>query len=262
VLVAEDNAINAKLVDSLLKHAGANIRLVTNGKLAFEAVQSQQFDIILMDIHMPEMNGVVATKMIRNLKGSSNSIPIIALTADALPEDKLKFKEAGINATIIKPIDEAQLIATIRAHINPSRVTTNSNVTPLFSSRGIRPKSIKILNKNNPATTTVNIQQDAQQAVSNPANALSDELYYMLIKELPVFRELMNAAYTEKNWEALEDVTHKLHGASSYCNVPSLKAALQILERLAKNKEAENIESALHLVYSEIDLILQSVNYD
>ena len=111
VLVAEDVALNQLLIKIILSDFGFEHDVVTNGKIAIEKFQTNTYDIILMDLQMPEMNGFEATEYIR--KTIKSNIPIIALTADVTTVDVVKCKEFGMDDYISKPIDENQLYIKI-----------------------------------------------------------------------------------------------------------------------------------------------------
>ena len=117
ILLAEDNELNMEIAKTLLEDGGAVVTPAENGKQALEAFLSNPphtFDVILMDIMMPEMNGYEATKAIRaSGKEDAGSIPIIAMTANAFAEDKLKAMEAGMNAHTAKPINFPVLVSEI-----------------------------------------------------------------------------------------------------------------------------------------------------
>lgn len=108
-LVVEDNEFNQFVVEALLKGDGHEVVLVSDGAQAVEAVQAGNFDLVLMDMQMPVMNGVDATRAIRRLRNSVRDIPIIALTADAMTEQVNWCYDAGMNDHIAKPIDRALL---------------------------------------------------------------------------------------------------------------------------------------------------------
>jgi PAS domain S-box-containing protein len=118
LLLAEDNAINQKVAMRMLKEAGYYAAAVENGVRAVEAVKSGNFNLILMDVQMPEMDGFTATKHIRSLNNEAGKVPIIALTAHALMGDKDKCIEAGMNDYISKPIDGEKLVAIIDKWLN------------------------------------------------------------------------------------------------------------------------------------------------
>ncbi|MEG2171628.1 MAG: ATP-binding protein [Desulfovibrionaceae bacterium] len=110
ILVAEDNDINQEIIVALLKHMGLSCRLVSNGKQALQALHEEVFDIVLMDIQMPEMDGLSATVALRS---QHFTMPVLAMTANAMEEDKEHCRAAGMNAHIAKPIDPDILQSTI-----------------------------------------------------------------------------------------------------------------------------------------------------
>ena len=111
VLVVEDIALNQLLMKTLLDDFGFECDIAGNGKIAIEKLQNKSYDIILMDLQMPEMNGFEATEYIRNKMNSQ--IPIIALTADVTTVDLQKCKAVGMNDYISKPVDEKLLYSKI-----------------------------------------------------------------------------------------------------------------------------------------------------
>ena len=111
VLVVEDIALNQLLMKTLLDDFGFERDIAANGKIAIEKLQNKSYDIILMDLQMPEMNGFEATEYIRNKMNSK--IPIIALTADVTTVDLAKCKAVGMNDYIAKPVDERLLYSKI-----------------------------------------------------------------------------------------------------------------------------------------------------
>ncbi|MCP4149297.1 MAG: response regulator, partial [bacterium] len=115
ILVAEDNRINQKLIKSILEKRDSTVTLVSNGKEAVERFAEEPFDIILMDIQMPEMDGTEATVEIRKIekKSGAKRIPIVALTAHAMKGDKERFLEAGMDSHVSKPLKQLKLIETI-----------------------------------------------------------------------------------------------------------------------------------------------------
>ena len=117
VLLAEDNELNMEIAEFLLQNEGAEVTKAWNGQEIvelFRKSESGEFDAILMDIMMPVMNGYEATKMIRSLdREDAKVIPIIAMTANAFTEDRLRAKEAGMNEHIAKPFDVKLLVKII-----------------------------------------------------------------------------------------------------------------------------------------------------
>jgi signal transduction histidine kinase/CheY-like chemotaxis protein len=117
VLVAEDNPVNQKLATALLKRWGQRVTLANNGAEAIAALARQPFDVVLMDVHMPGIDGLEATRRIRAMTGPVAAIPIIAMTADVLDGDALLCLEAGMDDYVSKPVEPARLLAALKAAI-------------------------------------------------------------------------------------------------------------------------------------------------
>jgi CheY-like chemotaxis protein len=113
VLLAEDNAVNAKIASKILAKLGIETVIVENGILALNEIIENTFDLILMDINMPTMDGITATEKIRELGFPKNQVPILALTANAMMEDKEQCINAGMNGFISKPIKLERLIEAL-----------------------------------------------------------------------------------------------------------------------------------------------------
>jgi CheY-like chemotaxis protein/nitrogen-specific signal transduction histidine kinase len=118
ILVAEDNHINRMLITTYLEKFGHRFNTANNGIEALKAARQGNFDLILMDIHMPEMDGLEATRAIRKLAPPHGETPIIALTANAMKGDREKYIEAGMDEYVSKPINAADLYAKINALVN------------------------------------------------------------------------------------------------------------------------------------------------
>ncbi|WP_386021750.1 PAS domain S-box protein [Thiorhodococcus fuscus] len=119
VLAAEDVGLNRVILEDLLEHEGALCRLVENGRLAVDAVREagpQGFDLVLMDVQMPEMDGYEATRQLHEV---APGLPVIALTAHALPEERAKCMSAGMVDHVSKPIEPDALVAAILSHVAP-----------------------------------------------------------------------------------------------------------------------------------------------
>ena len=118
VLLVEDNLINQKVASKLLTNWGATSTIAGNGKIALNKVQMNDYDVILMDIQMPVMDGITATIEIRKLGGKYSSIPIIALTASAVMEVRKNAMDAGLNEFVTKPFKPEKLNKIIRSFVS------------------------------------------------------------------------------------------------------------------------------------------------
>jgi CheY-like chemotaxis protein len=114
VLLAEDNAVNQKLATRLLEKQGHQVTVVPNGKEAVEAVRRGGYDLVLMDVQMPEMDGFEATAAIRQQEAATGGrMPIVAMTAHAMKGDRERCLEAGMDGYVSKPIQPRELIEAI-----------------------------------------------------------------------------------------------------------------------------------------------------
>jgi CheY-like chemotaxis protein/HPt (histidine-containing phosphotransfer) domain-containing protein len=113
ILLAEDNKINQKFALAVLSKAGHSVEIVENGHQAVDAVRRTPFDVVLMDIQMPELDGVSATRQIRALPAPMRLVPIIAMTANAMAGAKEEYLATGMNGYISKPVQPAHLLAAL-----------------------------------------------------------------------------------------------------------------------------------------------------
>lgn len=189
VLVVEDIALNQLLMRTLLDDFGFECDIAANGKLAIEKLQDKVYDIILMDLQMPELNGFEATEYIR--KTLKLSIPIIALTADVTTTDLAKCKSVGMDDYISKPVDERLL----------------QNKINLFLARA---KAIK--EKQSTCSTEnqkyVDLTYLRQRTKADPG--LMREMISLYLGQTTSLIKEMLASAEKKDWKALQSVVHKL----------------------------------------------------
>jgi PAS domain S-box-containing protein len=191
VLVVEDIALNQLLMKTLLDDFGFERDIASNGKIAIEKLQHKSYDIILMDLQMPEMNGFEATDYIRNKLNSK--IPIIALTADVTTVDLAKCKAVGMNDYIAKPVDERVLYNKI---IN--LVQKNQHVAEQKESEELENKILRCTDLN-----YLNIRTK-----SNPT--LMMEMISLYLEQTPPLISKMKQSFEEKDWSSLYATVHKM----------------------------------------------------
>jgi len=190
VLVVEDMALNQLLMKTLLDDFGFECDISANGKIAVDKMQSKIYDIVLMDLQMPEMNGFEATEYIRNTLKSQ--VPIIALTADVTTVDFEKCKAVGMNDYIAKPIDERLLYSKIIGLVKKSMAATEQDA---------KAKAIEIVR-------CINLEYLNQRTKSNPA--LMSEMIGLYLEQTPPLIQSMRKAFQEKDWEMLSSAVHKI----------------------------------------------------
>jgi len=193
VLVVEDIPLNQLLMKTLLDDYGFERDVAENGKIAIEKLKTKQFDVILMDLQMPEMNGFEATDFIRNRMHSD--IPIIALTADVTTVDLAKCKAVGMNDYIAKPVDERILyskIVGLAKKATPS-IVDNREKFELSEIKKIKCIDLEYLNT---------------RTKSNPQ--LMMEMITLYLEQTPPLLNAMKNALHNSDWESLHASVHKM----------------------------------------------------
>jgi len=244
ILIVDDNEINQSLLSALLDDTNINITLAYDGLEAINLYKENTFDLIFMDIHMPNLNGIDATSELRN---SGCEIPIIALTADVAYLDKEKIHRYGFNDVIIKPVSTSHLteiLSQLFDDNSDSKVTYSQPVESL----AIENRSIKI--------------RDIDQAlrIAGGMETVADKLLNQLIEQLPDYFESLHEMVAAQDWEQLWQILHKLHGASAVCGVPALNIAVALLQVDIKNKDYMLIPSNLKNLEEEFEKLLDFVN--
>ncbi|MDP3761558.1 MAG: response regulator [Ramlibacter sp.] len=128
ILLVEDNDINQQVARELLEDSGVVVDVADHGQIALEQIQRNTYDLVFMDMQMPVMDGVTATREIRKLPGLA-ALPIVAMTANAMEQDRRKCLDAGMNDFLVKPIDPAELTAILLRWARNRRVRTSSPAT-------------------------------------------------------------------------------------------------------------------------------------
>jgi CheY-like chemotaxis protein len=120
VLLVEDNAVNQRLMQRVLTKLGCTWELAANGRLALEALAARDFDVVLMDLHMPEMDGYALVRQLRAEEPPGQRRPLLALTANALKGEAARALEAGLDDCLTKPIAMASLQAALTRWLPPA----------------------------------------------------------------------------------------------------------------------------------------------
>jgi two-component system sensor histidine kinase BarA len=204
ILVTDDNKANLKLLSHLLDDMGHHVTEAESGKQALQLCQQQRFDMVFMDIRMTEMDGIETTRRIRLLNSHNARIPVIAVTAHAMPDQKQHFLLSGLDDYLSKPISEEQLKKIINRwqHQMPQ---TKDNWPDCID----RELSLKL---------------------SNGKKDLAAEMLALLLDDLPGTRIAIDQAFNQQDLAQALELVHRLHGACCYCGVPTLKEACKIVE--------------------------------
>ncbi len=193
VLVVEDMALNQLLMKTLLDDFGFERDIAENGKIAIEKLQTNSYDIILMDLQMPIMNGFETTEYIRTKMNSE--IPIIALTADVTTVDLAKCKALGMNDYIAKPVDEQLLYSKIVGLVKKLSIAKGDEIN---QEKYLLPKREKC----------VDLNYLAQRTKSNPT--LMMEMISIYLEQTPPLIRAMKKSFLDHDWDSLYANAHKI----------------------------------------------------
>jgi CheY-like chemotaxis protein len=224
VLVVEDIVLNQLLMKTLLDDFGFECDIATNGIIAIEKMEVSTYDIILMDLQMPEMNGFEATEYIRNTL--QLDIPIIALTADVTTVDLAKCKEVGMNDYIAKPVDERVLYSKM---VGLAKKTMQANE---LEATGI-PEMVKV--------RCTNLNYLNIRTKSNPIIMM--EMISLYLDQTPPLIEAMNKGLKDKDWDTLYSAVHKMIPSFSIMGISTdfENIAKKVQEYASAQKEKDGL---------------------
>ena len=232
VLVVEDLALNQLLMKTLLDDFGFERDMAENGKVAIEKMAIHHYDVILMDLQMPVMNGFETTEYIRNVLKSS--IPIIALTADVTTGDLAKCRAVGMNDYIAKPVDERLLFSKI--------------IGAVKKPFGKRVQEKKNVNNNKHIMETIqytDLSYLKRRTKEDPS--LMMEMISIYLEQTPALIESMKASIVSQDWETLHAAVHKMIPSFSIMGIHNdfEKMAIRIKEYAGLQEKAGEIDELI-----------------
>jgi two-component system, sensor histidine kinase and response regulator len=231
ILLAEDNAVNRELTVRVLSRRGHSVTVVCNGRLALEALDKQAFDVVLMDVQMPEMDGFEATAAIRKREAATGTrLPIIAMTAHALKGDRERCLAAGMDAYISKPVRAEELLKItegLSADTGPIDRVDESDASVI---------------DHNLALARVDGDED-----------LLAELARVLLEESPKMLTAVQEAVAKRDAAKIQRTVHSLKGAAAALAAQKVVDAALRLERLGRSGDLQDADQACELLATEIE---------
>ena len=248
ILIAEDYDVNQKLVTRLLEKRGHRVFLANDGREAVQAFDAEKFDLVLMDVQMPEMSGFEATAIIREKeKATGGHIPIVAMTANAMAGDRERCLESGMDAYVAKPLKSKELFRVIEESVDsPSDATSDS--------------------KNEPQRSTPVASEDSQ--VIDKAAALDQlegdeellgQMVGLILEDCPKFMEDIRAAIARGDAEILQRTSHTLKGAVGNLQAHAVYEAALRLEMIGRSAELSGADDALRMLDEEMNRLLPAL---
>jgi two-component system sensor histidine kinase/response regulator len=237
ILLAEDNLVNQEVAREILLDAGCSVDVVGNGEEAVAAVRANAHDLVLMDCHMPEMDGFEATRRIRS---EGSRVPVIALTADAIQGDRDRCLAAGMNDYVTKPIDPDALLDAIRALLAPA-APAQKPLVPQAAAPATAPDSFQPpINMNDLLHRCRGKETLARRVLDTFAATIDDQL-----------AQLRDSLAT-CDWVVFSRVAHTIKGASANLAATRVSAVAAELERLGHNADAGSAAQALPRLESQV----------
>lgn len=248
LLLAEDNEINQILAVGVLRRQGHLVEVAPNGRLAVDRWQESYFDAILMDVRMPEMDGLSATQEIRRLEqqtGLGAHVPIIAMTADAMPEDRVRCLQAGMDDYLAKPLRWPEL-AQMLARYCRSKGTSTATLPP-----PLPVLTPPVVVATDPLAHLHDVEQ-AQRLFFDDLELLR-ETAQSFIAQVPNFLERLQIAVEQQDLRRLREEAHAIKGVVSIFNAQDAKAAAYTLECIARQAETDKIPEALTALQGHLE---------
>jgi two-component system sensor histidine kinase/response regulator len=252
ILLAEDNDINQQIATELLESAGATVKIADNGREAVDYLTHEPaaYDLVLMDLQMPEMDGYQATAKIRS-EARFAKMPIIAMTAHATVEERQKCLSCGMNDHVAKPIDPEVLFETVSRFYKPANAAT----PPSASQKLTSDRSGK-MDDDLPSIPDLNTQEGLSRAAGNR------KLYLKLLRQ---FGEQqcqtvndISTALGQGDTAQAERLAHTLKGVAANLGAKTIQAAAGNLEKLICRKAGSaDVDSAMKLVSAVLDPMVE-----
>jgi len=217
ILAAEDNEFTRILLTTFFEGSGCDLRLVSNGKEALDACKTEKFDLILLDVHMPEINGIMALKAIR-AAGANCDTPVVMLTADILQQEEKTLFEAGASDLVFKPFDEEKLLATIDKHLKTGLSSAMN--------RSTRPED-------------------------------DNKHKQLFVQEIVRLAELARSALASRDGDSLKDTIHQLLGIAGVYRMTYLERAVQALHQAVKAGNGNKTVAAMETLLLEVDALVK-----
>lgn len=247
ILLAEDDEINQQVAIELLESIGLNVVVANNGIEVLEHLNSSEFDIILMDLHMPEMDGYTTTKKIRKIK-ELDSLPVLAMTADAVTGVKDRCIEAGMQGFLTKPININELFGALTKWIKPGERQIATSTAG------------EAIEKECDVSEIEGIDVVKGLHTVNDNKKLYLNLLEKMVANYSGFEKQIKAALDENDYELSVRLAHTLKGVAANLGAYGIQGYSKQLEEILKKNSKNEIEPALKILTDELNKVFLAIN--
>ena len=249
ILLAEDSQANQLVAMNVLQNAGYKVDAVASGIEAIKAIQSLPYDVILMDLQMPEMGGIEATQHIRNLPSSIGNVPILAMTANVLGDVKSQCKAAGMNGFISKPINKHELFGRLTILYQAKKDRLLAQQVPLVDHEYIRDQHSNFESELTESSQTIVSTDDyiskrvLDQLIEDTSLGAVQRMQAIFESETIKRVEIMLALIDDGNWNELKKEAHTLKSSAASYGALSLSALAESIESDITKEDEETLQS-------------------
>jgi len=249
ILLAEDNFINQEVGRNILLNMGYRVSIAENGLEVLSALSRQRFDLILMDCHMPEMDGFSTTRKIREQEeGSERHVPIIALTANAMQGDKERCFLVGMDDYLSKPLRPEALRTALKRWL----IDKNAQALNLSDFKADVSKPVPVAEDPTPGDNVPYVDEKLLQRMQSEMPQHLPRLINLYLQQLPTYFAEMQQAQDNHNGEELFMVAHKFKGASASLGV---KRVVELCKNIEQAAKAEDFATAHNHIYYLEDIL-------
>lgn len=249
VLLAEDNAVNQRLARSIIEKAGHSVTIVSTGAEAIEALSAGRFDVVLMDVQMPVLDGIEATARIRSgeVQGADSTVPIVALTAHAMPGDRERFMRSGMDDYISKPFKQKELLSCLQwaAQRTPSPVQQATSQDAALHKEDSMPQS------------TIDFAKAL--ALLDGDTELLDEICEVYLENAPSQLGIIEEALSSGDMKTVQREAHSMKSASGSIGAHKMQALCYDMEKAGAQADLAQASAILSQLRPEFDRVLKAL---
>ena len=243
VLVVDDNVVNLQVAQTLLSEFGLIVQLAKNGQEAIEFIETQRFDLVFMDVQMPEKDGITATKELRASGKDQARLPIIAMTAHASREDRLKSLAAGMNDHITKPLEPHKIEQLLTQYLE--KETTMS------------PASDRTTDENTSLPSYEGFDLVTALGRLSGKKDLFTKIFQKYCEVCTSKVPTLGTILQEEDYDQIELISHQLKGSGANVGADAISAAAAQVENLVKQQEYDSLGSAITVLEQEVEVLPQ-----
>jgi two-component system sensor histidine kinase BarA len=240
VLLVDDNQINLKLASELIRLWGHQVHATEHGGQAFEVYCREQFDLVILDIQMPDIDGV---SLLHKMRAATpgDTTPFVALTANLLNREGNRLLGLGFDYFIGKPIDEAKFRSLLDGH--PKRRSFAQDID-LYA-----------------ADSACSLDYTGSLQLSAGNESLLKQIFTILQRDIPQQRQQLTEAFAEQDYGRLGALAHKLQGVTCYVSLPRLRRIVLALQQQLAGEADESLERLQQQLETELDTIAREVEH-